>query len=129
MPRMARVVIPGIAHHVTQRGNRRQRVFFRKADYRRFLSLLGGYAGQHGLTVRAWCLMSNHVHLVAVPAAADSLSATLRPVHLRYAQEANRRLGVTGYLWQPRRGPCGRAVLLVPAGRAPLLGGRAIRGA
>jgi putative transposase len=103
---MARVVIPGVAHHVTQRGNRREKVFSRKADYQRYLALLAQYAGEHGLAIRAWCLMPNHVHLVAVPAEASSLSAVLRPVHLRYAQEANRRHGVTGVLWQGRFYSC-----------------------
>jgi putative transposase len=103
---MARAVIPGEPHHITQRGNRRMDVFRRKADYRRYLSLVGQYAEKHGLAVRAYCLMANHVHLVAVPAEAGSLAATLKPVHLRYAQEFNRRLGVTGVLWQGRFFSC-----------------------
>ena len=106
MPRMARVVAAGVPHHVTQRGNRRAKVFLRKADYARYLSLLGEYAAKHDLAVKAYCLMPNHLHLIVVPARADSLAETLRPVHLRYAQEINRRLGVGGVLWQGRFYSC-----------------------
>ena len=106
MPRMARVVISGEPHHVTQRGNRREKVFRRSADYARYLHLLGKYAEKHGLAVKAYCLMPNHVHLIVVPADAAALAATLKPVHLRYAQELNRRLGVGGVLWQGRFRSC-----------------------
>jgi putative transposase len=106
MPRMARVVIPGEPHHVTQRGNRREKVFRRRADYVRYLALLSQYACKHGLAVKAYCLMSNHVHLIVVPRDAAALAATLKPVHLRYAQELNRRMGVGGVLWQGRFHSC-----------------------
>ena len=106
MPRMARVVIPGGPHHITQRGNRREDVFFTDADRQRYLALLSRYAAEHGLTVQAYCLMSNHVHLVAVPEQAASLALTLKPVHLRYAQELNRRLDLSGVLWQGRFYSC-----------------------
>jgi putative transposase len=99
---MARVVIPGVPHHVTQRGNRGEDVFSGDADRRRYLALLGEYGAKHGLAVQAYCLMTNHVHLVVVPETADSLSATLKPVHLRHAQELNRRLNIIGILWQGR---------------------------
>ena len=103
---MARVVVPGVAHHVTQRGNRRERVFRRKADYARYLSLLSEYAADRGLAIHAYCLMANHLHLIAVPRETGSLAGTLKPVHLRYAQEFNRRLGVGGVLWQGRFHSC-----------------------
>jgi putative transposase len=106
MPRMARVVIAGEPHHVTQRGNRREKVFHQRGDYQRYLWLLGDYAGKHGLAVQAYCLMPNHVHLIAVPREADSLALALKPVHLRYAQEINKRLGVSGVLWQGRFYSC-----------------------
>ena len=106
MPRMARVVMPGEPHHVTQRGNRGQKVFFRKADRRRYLSLLAEYSAKHGLSIQAYCLMTNHVHVIVVPPDAGSLAATLKPVHLRYAQEINRRLDVTGVFWQGRFFSC-----------------------
>jgi len=106
MPRMARVVIPGIAHHVTQRGHRREDVFFSDADRRRYLELLGQYASEHALAVQAYCLMTNHLHLIVVPATPESLSRALKPVHLRYAQETNHRRQVSGVLWGGRFFSC-----------------------
>lgn len=103
---MARVVIPGIAHHVTQRGNRGEDIFFGDADHRRFIELLREYAVKHGLAVRAWCLMTNHFHLVAIPARAGSLAETLKPVNLRYAQHVNWTRNLTGRLWQGRFYSC-----------------------
>ena len=84
---MARVVIPGCPHHLTQRGNRREDVFFTAADRQRYLDLLAEYATKRGLAVQAYCLMTNHVHLVVVPEAEASLAAALKPVHMRYAQK------------------------------------------
>jgi len=106
VPRMARVVVPGVPHHITQRGNRRADVFFVRSDYRRYLRLLGEYAGERGLDILAYCLMTNHVHLVAVPAEAVSLAAVLKPVHLRYAQHVNRSQEFTGRVWQGRFYSC-----------------------
>ena len=102
MPRMARVVIPGVPHHVTQRGNRGEEVFFCDDDRRRYLDLLAKYGAKHGLAVHAYCLMTNHVHLVVVPETAESLAAALKPLHLRHAQELNHRLNISGILWQGR---------------------------
>jgi putative transposase len=106
VPRMPRIVIPGVPHHVTQRGNRREDVFFVRADYRRYLRLLGEYAGERGLEILAYCLMPNHVHLVVVPADASSLAAVLKPVHLRYAQYVNRSQECSGRVWQGRFYSC-----------------------
>lgn len=103
---MARVVVPGVPHHITQRGNRRENVFFVRSDYRRYLRLLGDYAAERGLDILAYCLMSNHVHLVAVPAEAASLAAVLKPVHLRYAQHVNRSQECSGRVWQGRFYSC-----------------------
>jgi putative transposase len=103
---MARVVVPGIPHHITQRGNRRENVFFVRSDYRRYLRLLGDYAAERGLDMLAYCLMPNHVHLVAVPAEAGSLAAVLKPVHLRYAQHVNRSQDCSGRVWQGRFYSC-----------------------
>ena len=106
MPRMARVVIPGIAHHVTQRGNRGQEVFFTDGDRQRYLQLLLEYSTKHGLRIVAYCLMTNHVHLVCVPAAADSLAGAMKPVNLRYAQHVNWTQGFGGHVWQGRFFSC-----------------------
>jgi len=106
MPRMARVVIPGVAHHVTQRGNRRGDVFFDDADRQRYLGLLDHYADKHDLAIQAYCLMTNHVHLVVVPGQAESLSRTLKPVHMRYSQHVNWTQNLTGRLWEGRFFSC-----------------------
>lgn len=102
MPRPARQVLPGIPHHVTQRGNDRRRVFFDDDDNSLYLSLLRHYCRKSATVVWAWCLMPNHVHLILVPATEDGLRATLAPVHTRYAVGVNRRHDGCGHLWQGR---------------------------
>lgn len=77
MPRRARLVVPGIPHHVTQRGNRRQQTFFCEQDYALYVQLLRFWCGKTDVQVWAWCLMPNHVHLVLVPACAEGLRAAL----------------------------------------------------
>ncbi len=73
MTRLARVVIPGLAHHVTQRGNGRQQVFFCDADYARYRHLLTESCAATRVSCLAYCLMPNHVPLILVPAIADGL--------------------------------------------------------
>ena len=102
MPRIARVVVPGMPHHVTQRGNRRANVFFEDADRRRYLLLLEDYARKYALDIWAYCLMTNPVHFVAVPASAESLGRSFRDSHQAYASWLNRRVGQSGHLWQGR---------------------------
>ena len=102
MPRIPRVVVPGVPHHVVQRGNRREDVFFLAADRLRHMDLLRVYSNRHGLAVVAYCLMSNHVHLVVTPRDAQTLCRTLKPVHLRYAQHVNWTHRLCGRLWQGR---------------------------
>jgi putative transposase len=102
MPRAPRLVLPGIPHHVTQRGNRRQPTFFSDADYALYLSLLHFCCARAETSVWAWCLMPNHVHLVLVPANEDGLRAALGPAHRRYTWEVNEREGWRGHLWQGR---------------------------
>ncbi len=106
MARAARVVVPGMPHHVTQRGNRRARVFVRPGDMDSYMGALSDSARQHGLDIWAYCLMSNHIHLVAVPAREDAMAIVLRDVHSAYAQEFNRREGFSGHLWQGRYYSC-----------------------
>lgn len=103
---MARVVVPGVPHHITQRGNRRETVFFVRSDYRMYLRLLADYSAERGLEILSYCLMPNHVHLVAVPAEAGSLAAVLKPVHLRYAQHVNLSQEFSGRVWQGRFYSC-----------------------
>jgi putative transposase len=106
MARLARIVIPDIPHHVTQRGNRRQQVFFGEADYRAYLDLLAEQTRKAGVAVWAWCLMPNHVHLMLLPPTADALRAALGETHRRYSRTVNQREGWRGYLFQGRFASC-----------------------
>lgn len=106
MPRGARLVVPGLPHHVTQRGNRGQQTFFSDEDYRLYLKLLRFWCRQAGTAVWAWCLMPDHVHLILVPAHADGLRAALGETHRRYTWAVNRREGWRGHLWQSRFASC-----------------------
>jgi putative transposase len=106
MARLARIVVSAVPHHVTQRGNRRQPVFFGDGDYRAYLALLKEHAADAGVGVWAWCLMPNHVHLMLVPPNADALRQTLADAHRRYSRMINAREGWRGYLWQGRFASC-----------------------
>ena len=106
MPRMARVVVPGTPHHITQRGNRGEDVFYSDDGRLRYLTLLAQYSALHGLDILAYCLMSNHVHLVATPRTPLAIAATLKPLHLRYTQYVNRTENLSGILWQGRPFSC-----------------------
>lgn len=102
MARRARIVVPRLPHHVTQRGNRRQQVFFDEEDYLFYLKWLGRYSRRRGVSVLAWCLMTNHVHLVLVPNKVIDLQSVLKPLHSKYARRINSRFGWSGHLWQAR---------------------------
>lgn len=102
MPRLARAVIPGIAHHVTQRGNRRLPVFFSDFDRRSYLSLVAQGCAKAQVRCLAWCLMENHVHLILVPSDVDGLRAALGEAHRRHTRAVNQRQEWTGYLFQGR---------------------------
>ena len=102
MARLARVVAPGLPHLVTQRGNRGQPTFFCDEDYRGYLELMGQWCGAHKVKIWAYCLMPNHVHLIAVPQSADGLARAIGEVHRRYTCMVNFREGWRGHLWQGR---------------------------
>jgi len=102
MARLARVVAPGMPHHVTQRGNRRQDTFFCDDDYRVYLDLMAEWCAHYGVDVWAYCLMTNHVHLICVPETADSLGLAIGEAHRRYTRHVNFREGWRGHLWQGR---------------------------
>jgi len=104
MARIARIVISGVPHHVTQRGNRGQRVFFTQEDSARYLAMVAEHCRAAGTDCWAYCLMPNHVHFILVPSHEDGLRAALAEPHRRYSREMNRREGWTGYLWQGRFG-------------------------
>lgn len=102
MPRVARIVVPGAPHHVTQRGNNRQDVFFVDDDRRVYLRLLAQLAAQHGLEILGYCLMTNHTHLIVIPRNAESLARAIGRTHWLYTQYVNRLHGRSGHLWQNR---------------------------
>jgi len=82
---MARAVVPSLPHHITQRGNRRQRTFFSSDDYLLYLALMAEWCEHYRVQIWAYCLMPNHVHLIAVP-----------------ESRINSREGWSGHLWQGR---------------------------
>ncbi len=102
MARMARVVVAGYPHHITQRGNRRQQTFFCSNDYAHYLELMSEYCRLSGTEVWAYCLMPNHVHLVMVPGHADGLREAIGEAHRRYTRRINFRENWRGHLWQER---------------------------
>ena len=102
MARIARVVVPGIPHHVTQRGNRRMKTFLRETDYDAYIDLMAEWCGRHGVRVWAYCLMPNHVHLMAVPPTEGSLARAVGEAHRRYSRMVNFREGWRGHLFQDR---------------------------
>ena len=104
MARLARVVVPGIAHHVTQRGNGRARTFFGDEDYALYRDLLAEHCRKADVAVWAWCLMPNHVHLILVPSGVDRLRRALAGVHRRNAGFIHARCRRTGHFWQGRFG-------------------------
>ena len=104
MARLARMIVPGHPHHVTQRGNGRQRTFFEDGDYRLYRDLLGEHCQASGVAVWAWVLMPNQVHLILVPGDEDAVRRALAPLHRRYAGHIHARLRRTGHFWQGRFG-------------------------
>ncbi len=106
MARIARVVAPGLPHHVTQRGNRQQDVFFTDADYRLYLRLLAGHSRKYGLRLLGYCLMPNHVHLIVDPEKENSLAKGVGRTTNDYARWLQVRQQRTGHLWQNRFYSC-----------------------
>jgi putative transposase len=81
-------------------------VFLDDEDRKTYLRFLAKYGGKHGVEILAYCLMSNHIHMVAVPSEIGSLSRTLADTHMRYAQHFNWKYSQTGHLWQGRFFSC-----------------------
>ena len=105
MPRAARIVVPGASHHITQRGNNQYDVFFVPDDRRVYLEYLREQGARFGFRLEGYCLMTNHIHLIGVPAREDSVRAFARfakavgRTHFLYTQYVNRMHGRTGHLW------------------------------
>src|SRR5579883_230312 len=106
MARLARVVVPGVWHHATQRGNRRQTVFFTDSDRATYLQFLTRHCARSAVRIAGYCLMSNHVHLIAVPERLGALASALGRTHVDYARWLNLRRGETGHVWQNRFYSC-----------------------
>jgi putative transposase len=104
MARLARVVVPGLPHHVTQRGNGRARTFFGDDDYGLYRDLLATHCDAAEVEIWGWCLMPNHVHLVLVPSDPDGLRRALSRVHRIYAGVIQARRKRSGHFWQGRFG-------------------------
>jgi putative transposase len=106
MPRQARIVLSGYLHHVTQRGNYRQNIFFEDQDRVVYLKYLNENAQKYGVQIYAFCLMDNHVHFIVKPLAKDSLAKSFRVTHQRYSLYLNNRLKQFGHRWQSRFYSC-----------------------
>ena len=102
MARIARVIAPGYPHYIIQRGNRRQQTFLCSDDYTAYIELMAQWCKKHTVAVWAWCLMPNHVHLIAVPQAPDGLARAVGEAHRRYTRQVNFREKWRGHLWQER---------------------------
>ncbi|MFH1748737.1 MAG: transposase [Planctomycetota bacterium] len=109
MPRVARIVMPGWPHHVVQRGNNRQDVFFVDDDRRAYLRFLKERCEAAGVDVLGYCLMTNHVHLIVAPGDEDGLARAIGRTHFLYTQYVNRLHRRSGHLWQNRFYSCALA--------------------
>ena len=103
MARLARVVLPHLPHHVIQRGVRSLPIFHSPADREAYLDLVATFGARYGVQFWAWCLMTNHVHLVVVPPEDPAaLARAIGEAHRRYTRLVNFREGVRGHLFQER---------------------------
>jgi len=106
MARFARLVVPNHPHHITQRGVRSMDIFADDQDRLTYLQIMAEEAERSGVTFLSWCLMTNHVHLIAVPEKENSLARTIGEAHRRYTRMKNFTDNVRGYLFQGRFGSC-----------------------
>jgi putative transposase len=102
MPRIARVCAEGYPHHITQRGNNKEKTFFDNEDKRFYLEVLRRYKDKYKMKILAYCLMGNHVHILAIPEKETSLARGIGMTNLLYTQYINRKYGRSGRLWQNR---------------------------
>ena len=106
MARIARIVLPDYPHHITQRGVRSLPIFFSDDDRYEYLRLLKGQGERFGIRFIAYCLMTNHLHLIAIPEEESSLSRGVGEAHRLYTRMINFRNSVRGYLFQGRFNSC-----------------------
>jgi putative transposase len=106
VPRIARAIAIGFPHHIVQRGNNKETIFFEKEDKDRYISLLSKYANKWNSPILAYCLMDNHVHLLAKPKSEESLYKMMQGITLCYTQYVNKKYKRTGRLWESRYYSC-----------------------
>jgi len=106
MPRKQRITIPNIAYHITQRGNYRQEVFKKEEDYKHYCRWVNEYSEKYELEIMAYCLMTNHVHIIGIPLSEYSIARTFNLLNMRYAQYVNKGEKIKGHLWQGRYYSC-----------------------
>ncbi len=102
MPRVGRVVLPRYPPHVVQRGHNRQVVFAETGDYERYLNTLGEFKDEYGVEVYAFCLMTNHVHLLLSPSGSAGIGRLIKRLAARQTRSHNRLEGRSGTLWEGR---------------------------
>ncbi|MCX5976954.1 MAG: transposase [Coprothermobacterota bacterium] len=103
MPRTSRIVVSGYPHHIIQRGHNRQAVFLADGDYRHYLKNLREWKDAYGCRIYAYCLMTNHVHLIIDPGEDErNLAYLMKRVSGRHTRYVNRLEGRTGSLWEGR---------------------------
>ena len=102
MPRPKRICVPGLPHHIVQRGNNRHATFYHDEDYASYLSFLDEATRRHQVNIHAYALMTNHVHLLLTPTAADGLSLTMQTLGRRYVTYINKTYRRSGTLWEGR---------------------------
>jgi putative transposase len=106
MPRRARIVVPGCAHHVTQRGNHQADVFHDDEDRYRYMDLLEEHSSKHDLLIWSYSLMTNHIHTIVVPPTNTSMAEVFRNAHSAYGRWFQKKYGLNGHLWQGRFYSC-----------------------
>jgi putative transposase len=102
MARLGRYFLPDQPLHVIQRGNNREAIFFDEGDYARYRDWLAAAAAEYGCAVHGYVLMTNHVHLLVTPQAADSVPRTMQSLGRRYVRHVNTTYRRTGTLWEGR---------------------------
>ncbi|MBM9603639.1 transposase [Desulfopila inferna] len=102
MARIARVVAPGVPHHIIQRGNRRLDTFFSERDYKEYLYLMADWCNRCKVEIWAYCLMPNHVHLIGMSQTEEGLRKGIGEAHRRYTLYINGENDWKGHLWQGR---------------------------
>jgi putative transposase len=102
MPRPPRIIVPGIPHHITQRSNHQKSLFTSNNDHNLYLAILKKQCDRTGLSVLGYCLMPNHIHLIAIPPDANSIASAIGQAQRRFSMEMNRRKKLTGHIWERR---------------------------